>query len=187
MISYFFNNATLPEKTFHNVWKLFIFFLSLQQHIPMMRSVFIVSQNDKVMEKKCLLIPFFGSLLVFLLTCWTAAFRGPSAEWAESVSFFLFTYCMLERYAKKDTDGIPVVLMIMLGRIILEIPIRIDYFSGTIGSLFVTIVVLIAIVLSMSYWYKKKLYILILSLVIMMLLNTFGHDLWLKHVWGKVG
>ncbi len=94
---------------------------------------------------------------------------------------------MLERYAKKDTDGIPVVLMIMLGRIILEIPIRIDYFSGTIGSLFVTIVVLIAIVLSMSYWYKKKLYILILSLVIMMLLNTFGHDLWLKHVWGKVG
>ena len=92
------------------------------------------------MEKKCLLIPFFGSLLVFLLTCWTAAFRGPSAEWAESVSFFLFTYCMLERYAKKDTDGIPVVLMIMLGRIILEIPIRIDDFSGTIGSLFVTIV-----------------------------------------------
>lgn len=139
------------------------------------------------MEKKCLLIPFFGSLLVFLLTCWTAAFRGPSAEWAESVSFFLFTYCMLERYAKKDTDGIPVVLMIMLGRIILEIPIRIDCFSGTIGSLFVTIVVLIAIVLSMSYWYKKKLYILILSLVIMMLLTTFGHDLWLKHVWGKVG
>jgi hypothetical protein len=45
MISYFFNNATLSEKSFRNVWKLFIFFLSLQQHIPMMRSVFIVSQK----------------------------------------------------------------------------------------------------------------------------------------------
>ena len=76
------------------------------------------------MEKKCLLIPFLGSLFVFLLTCWNAAFSSISAMWAESVSFFLFTYYMLEKYAEKDTYGIPVVFMIMLGRIILEIPIR---------------------------------------------------------------
>ena len=148
---------------------------------------FIVSKNNKVMEKKCLLIPFMGALLVFLLTCWNAAFSSVSASWAESVSFFLFTYCMLEKYAKKDTYGIPVVLMIMLGRIILEVPIRIDNYSGSVGSLFITIVVLIAIVLSMSYWHKKKLSILILSIVILMLLNTFGYDWWIEHIWGKWG
>lgn len=129
-------------------------------------------------NRKVLLIPFFVSLLVFLLTSWTAAISSYSALWAESVSFFALSYFMLERYAKDNTYGIPVILMIMIGRVILEIPIRIHAFYASLHSLYITIVVLLSIILSAVYYHEKRLSVLVLSIVIMILLNTVGYDGW---------
>lgn len=129
-------------------------------------------------NRKVLLIPFFVSLLVFLLTSWTAAISSYSALWAESVSFFALSYFMLERYAKDNTYGIPVILMIMIGRVILEIPIRIHAFYASLHSSYITIVVLLSIILSAVYYHEKRPSVLVLSIVIMILLNTVGYDGW---------
>ena len=126
-----------------------------------------------------LLIPFFVSLLVFLLTSWTAAISYYSALWAESVSFFAMSYFMLDRYAKENTYGIPVILMIMIGRVILDIPIRIHAFYASLCSLYITIVVLLSIILSAIYFHEKRSSVLVLSIIIMILLNTVGYDGWI--------
>lgn len=134
------------------------------------------------MKKKELLIPFLSSVLVYLLTCWNICFSTYSALWAESVSFFVLTYYMLDNFAEKGSWGLNIILMIILGRIILEIPIRIDNFSGTIASLYITIVVLITILLSAVFWRERKPSVLVLSIGILMLLNTLGYDGWIKYI-----
>ena len=134
------------------------------------------------MKKKELLIPFLSSVLVYLLTCWNICFSTYSALWAESVSFFVLTYYMLDNFAEKGSWGLNIILMIILGRIILEIPIRIDNFSGTIASLYITFVVLITILLSAVFWRERKPSVLVLSIGILMLLNTLGYDGWIKYI-----
>lgn len=134
------------------------------------------------MKKTKLLIPFLASLLVYLLTCWTICFSTHSALWAESVSFFVLTYYMLDNYADKESFGLTILFMIIFGRIVLEIPIRIDNYSGTVASLYITIVVIITIFLSAIFWREKKTSILVLSIGILMLLNTLGYDGWVKYI-----
>ena len=128
--------------------------------------------------KRQILIPFFVSMLVFCLTFWTAEFTIYAAGWAESVAFFVTTYILLSKYAEPRTFAWITVLAIVLGRIVLELPLRVTEFWSTLFSMFVPMVVVASILLAALYYRDKKSTTLILSVIILILLNTAGHHAW---------
>lgn len=128
--------------------------------------------------KRQILIPFFVSMLVFCLTFWTAEFTIYAAGWAESVAFFVTTYILLSKYAEPRTFAWKTVLAIVLGRIVLELPLRVTEFWSTLFSMFVPMVVVASILLAALYYRDKKSTTLILSVIILILLNTAGHHAW---------
>jgi len=117
-------------------------------------------------------------MLVFCLTFWTAEFTIYAAGWAESVAFFVTTYILLSKYAEPRTFAWKTVLAIVLGRIVLELPLRVTEFWSTLFSMFVPMVVVASILLAALYYRDKKSTTLILSVIILILLNTAGHHAW---------
>lgn len=129
--------------------------------------------------KKNIIISFLLSLLLFLITCWTAAYSLYAASMAETICYFLLTYFILEKYAKPKTYGIPYVIAIIIGRIVLDIPIRVMEFRETLFSLFIPIVVMSSIFLGSLYYKEKNRTVLVLSIIILLLLSTIGQAQWL--------
>ena len=132
------------------------------------------------MMKKNILISFLMSMLVFLLTFWTAGYSLYAAALTEAASFFVLTYFILEKYANPQTFGLPYVVAIVLGRIIFELPIRITEFPETLFSLFIPIVVFSSIFLAALYFKEKRISVLVLSVIILILLSTIGQSEWLN-------
>lgn len=131
--------------------------------------------------KKAYIVSFLLSLLVFLITCWTAKFTVYAAGWAESLSFFVLTLLLLEKYAEPGTYGVKILITILAGRLILEVPIRVLDFAGSLFSMFVPIIVICSIGLAAIYFHeKKKGAVLILLVAILILLNTAAHSVWLQ-------
>ena len=133
------------------------------------------------MNKKKLSISFLASLLVFLLSWWTATYSLYAAGWAESMCYFTLTILLLKKYAQPDTYGIPYLIVIALGRSVFEVPIRITEFGATLFSLFVPIIVFVSIILASICYREKRASVLILSVVIIILLNTIAHEDWMNY------
>ena len=119
-------------------------------------------------------------MLTFLLTFWTAGYTLYAAAWTESICFFVLTFLLLQKYAKPNTYGWPIVTAVILGRILLELPIRITEFRATLFSLFIPITVISSIVLAAVYYRERRPVVLILSAIIMVLLNTIVHEDWIN-------
>ena len=119
-------------------------------------------------------------MLTFLLTFWTAGYTLYAAAWTESICFFVLTFLLLQKYAKPNTFGWPIVTAVILGRILLELPIRITEFRATLFSLFIPITVISSIVLAAVYYRERRPVVLILSAIIMVLLNTIVHEDWIN-------
>ena len=132
------------------------------------------------MKKTKLFIAFLLSMLTFLLTFWTAGYTLYAAAWTESICFFVLTFLLLQKYAKPNTFGWPIVTAVILGRILLELPIRIIEFRATLFSLFIPITVISSIVLAAVYFRERRPVVLILSAIIMVLLNTVVHEDWIN-------
>lgn len=132
------------------------------------------------MMKKKISITFLMSMLVFLLTFWIAGYSFYAAALTEAVSFYVLTYFILENYAERQSFGLPYIIAIVLGRIILELPIRITEFPETLFSLFIPIVVFSSIFLAALYFKEKRIPVLVLSVIILILLSTIGQMEWLN-------
>lgn len=132
------------------------------------------------MEIKKILISFLVSLLVFLLSFWTASYSLYAAGWAESICYFIITYLLLNKYAAPESYGIPYIIAILLGRTILELPLRITEFRTTLFSLFIPILVYVSIILASIYFREKRPMTLILSAIIIILMNTIAHEDWIN-------
>lgn len=137
-------------------------------------------KNYVLNMKKKITISFLLSLLLFLLTFWTAAYSLYAASMAEAMCFFVLTYFILEKYAEPKTYGTPFVIAIIMGRILLDIPIRVMEFRETIFSLFIPIVVMISIFLAALNFKEKNKIVLVLSLIILILLSSIGQAQWLE-------
>ena len=89
---------------------------------------------------------FGTSLICFLIICWGAALSLADIVWMETMAFYLLS--IHETIRRKDElNTITIASAIILGRIILEIPIRISDFSSSVGSLSVTIACVSSIIL----------------------------------------
>lgn len=136
--------------------------------------------------KKTYLKIFLTSMLVFSLTCWTATYTIYAAGWTEAVAYFVLTYISLEKYGKPGTFGASIITTIILGRIILELPVRIFDFQDSIFSMFVPIIAIVSIMLGATYYREKRNTVLVLSVIILILLNTLGHHFWYDLVTHKI-
>lgn len=124
------------------------------------------------------------SILLFMITCWSAAFQDSTAYWVESLGFFMLTYICIDEFSKRLTDINPwmIGLAIILGQLIFQIPVRAVDFWGSYGSLMIAISCIIAIILAVFCYRDKKPYIFILSYIIMCLFNSCVADMWSKYV-----
>lgn len=129
-------------------------------------------------------LSFLFSILLFMITCWSAAFQDSTAYWVESLGFFMLTYICINEFSKRLTDVNPwmIGLAIILGQLIFQILVRAVDFWGSYGSLMIVISCIIAIILAVFCYKDKKPYTFILSYIIMTLFNSCVADMWSKYV-----
>lgn len=119
------------------------------------------------------------SLAAFLCVCWTAGTDMLNAYWSEAVVYFAVTYFLCNHFAFKGHLRVSaVVVAIAIGRVVLELPIRILHFSSSIGSVMLTLESLVAIFMAWVCWKYKTPVVFILTLVIFILINSFVPEMW---------
>ena len=118
------------------------------------------------------------SILVFLLTCWTAKFDGAAPYWAEGISFFALSWFVARKEEKNNLSIYGIAFALILGRILLEIPIRTMDFVGTVGSILIPVNSILAIILGLCCYRSKNSSVYILSIVIEILMATFVQETW---------
>ncbi len=133
------------------------------------------------MKKEYLFVALI-SMLVFLLTCWTANYTVFAAGWAESIAYFALTYVVLRKFAEPGTYGVPYVVSIIVGRLLLEAFPRAIDFSGSLFSMFVPMLVVASVILASVYYRERKASVLILAVILLIVLNTTTHDAWIHLV-----
>ncbi len=132
--------------------------------------------------KKIYFVSFVASLICMLFTFWPAKYSIFEEGWTQSVCFFSLTFILLEKYAKTDSGAYYIALFVVLGRIVLEIPIRImDYFDS-LFSILVPIIAIASIVLATICYKEKRTSVYILAAIIVVLLNTVTHHTWYNFI-----
>lgn len=99
------------------------------------------------------------SFLLFILTCWTAGIHFALAAGVESVCFLVFTWYCLKKYKSEAMTTTMIVTAIIVGRFILETPLRINDFRGTLISISVPVICLASIFMGVLCFYKNKMYV----------------------------
>ena len=124
---------------------------------------------------------FFGfSLVLFFVATAFNAFRSIYlSSWIDSIAFALLTWLSLNKCKDKGIQMSPVLIAILLGSIILEIPERIIHYESTCHSLLIPIIKIISIVLTAVCFHKRNLAIIIISIAVIALLNTVGQMEWI--------
>ena len=128
------------------------------------------------------IIVFLVSLVLFLVCTPLRAYSLYYGAIIESIVYAFATFFMLPRYSTKPKEVLKVVSVILLGRILLELLVRVINPEGSLISLMVTINVMLSIVLTGIVFYKRKVYVLFLSLLAWGYSAIRGHDNWLDYV-----
>lgn len=106
----------------------------------------------------------------------------------ETVCYTFMTYYFLQKKTEKKWDIYIISGLIILGRIILELPLRISNFEDTLISLPNTLLACLAVVLAtFVFMAKKKMIVGIASTIIWTYCVFIGHEKWLDYItWGAV-
>ena len=135
------------------------------------------------MLKKISLV-FLISVVLYFCICWVRATRSfYLTSYTFTLCYFALTYACLEKLKFQDKmNSIYVCIAIILGFTLIELPIRIIDFSGTIESLIITLFAAISVLLSLICWIEKRFVTAFLSLAIIVLLNTCALARWLEYI-----
>lgn len=146
----------------------------------------LISRFNKPFMREKKMCSFLGiagiSLLLFLVMSWIHTFQALICGWAYSVCYFAFTWICLQVFSSKtENKYLFVISAIILGRIILEIPIRISDFGDSFATLMFPIITIISILLAAVCYYEKRVSVYVLSAIILLLVNTFVHECFLEY------
>lgn len=125
---------------------------------------------------------FLISLILYFICTPLRALSIYYSAIIESIAYSFVTFLLLKKYSKKPHDIISIILYTVLGRIIFELPIRLVDFEKTLITLMVTISVILSIILTGIIYYKRKSYIIILSLISWGYCVFIGHKSWFDYV-----
>lgn len=120
------------------------------------------------------------SVILFLCTCWFLNLSIYAASCIEGVCFFLFSWLCADKLKTSGMSLITLALWIILGRILVEIPIRISDFAGSFASLIVTIISVASILLAILCYHERRTSVYVLSTIIFVLFNTVVLQSWLS-------
>lgn len=120
------------------------------------------------------------SALLFLIVCWSSGISFYVATWVETIAYAILTLLLLKHYSQKDLKRTCIITTaIIIGHVILQLPVRVFDFEGTVISLLIMVNTIISIMLAALCYYKRQIYLYVLSIVIMIILNTVAHDAWI--------
>lgn len=131
-------------------------------------------------RKKLLLLIEYRHLLLFMATCWTAGISFSLAAGVESICFLLITWYFCHRYSVEQVSQKILISAIILGRIIVEIPVRLSDLSGTAVSLPVLIICILSIPLGGLCFNKRNKFIWSVCIGSLVLASIFVPYLWFR-------
>ena len=126
--------------------------------------------------KKPLIVSFVASLTLFLATCWIGQSSIPIAGWTGSILYFLLTWFLLNTYTPGQSSIRGITTAVIVGRLAVEIPLRIVNFSALIFSILVPVIVVAAILLAALCFREKTRITLLLSTIVLILMNLFSEQ-----------
>ncbi len=132
--------------------------------------------------KKNDIIIFLLSLTLCLICTPLRALSLYNAAIIESIVYSFVTFLLLRKYVDAKYSIIRIILCIILGRIIIELPIRIVDFDRTLLTLMVTIIVILSTILTGLIYSNKKKYVIILSFISWIICAFIGHKVWFDYI-----
>ena len=129
-------------------------------------------------KKKLLLITFATSVFLYLCVFWVNYFQNLYlSAWVHSLAFISLTWLWLSKKGK-EAGMTSIVGAIILGRIILEIPVRSLDFTGTMNTLMLPVSSMHSILLISLCFYKRNIGVYTLSIILIILANTILQTIW---------
>lgn len=129
-------------------------------------------------KKKLLLITFATSVFLYLCVFWVNYFQNLYlSAWVHSLAFISLTRLWLSKKGK-EAGMTSIVGAIILGRIILEIPVRSLDFTGTMSTLMLPVSSMLSILLISLCFYKRNIGVYTLSIILIILANTILQTIW---------
>lgn len=123
-----------------------------------------------------------SSVILYLIVMTTRIFQSNYlATICFTVSYFIFTLVFLRYF--KERLGLSInriVTAIIIGSFILEIPIRILDFKGSIFTLSSSIFTIVAIILAAISYKEKRTSVYVMSIIIILFLDFYVQRTWLK-------
>lgn len=118
---------------------------------------------------------FLASLILCLvLTLFNALKSIFISSWVNSICFFCFTLLLLKVKSHNATinDIMKMTVSIILGYSIIPIFIHVIDFRGTYYSLLIFPITIVSVLLAAICWYEKRYSVFLLSIIIIVLLNS---------------
>lgn len=122
------------------------------------------------------LIVFVSSLLLFLATSWT--YTNPiSASWVGSACYFVLTFLFLQSY-DDGSHATALTWCVVVGRLVPEVLFKIVGYTVFFANFYIAALTVASVVMAATYYRCRQGVVLMLSVVVMILLNTSGYDVW---------
>lgn len=141
----------------------------------------LIPKNKRHMKKNDIIISLL-SLTLCLICTPLRALSLYNAAIIESIVYSFITFLLLRKYVDAKYSIIRIILCIILGRIIIELPIRIVDFDKTLPTLMVTIIVILSTILTGLIYSNKKKYVIILSFISWIICAFIGHKVWFDYI-----
>ena len=137
---------------------------------------------------KKLLRLFFLSVVMYLCICWVRATKSYYlTSYTFTLCYFAFSYACFERLKLSNRQQyIYACVAIILGFMLIELPVRVVDFSGTISTLIITLFTAISVILAFLCWIEKRIITYFLALVILILLNISVLPQWVDYIGGQI-
>lgn len=132
---------------------------------------------------------FLASLILCLvLTLFNALKSIFISSWVNSICFFCFTLLLLKVKSHNATinDIMKMTVSIILGYSIIPIFIHVIDFRGTYYSLLIFPITIVSVLLAAICWYEKRYSVYLLSLIIIVLLNSIVQAYFLDYCYHNI-
>ena len=130
---------------------------------------------------------FLASLILCLvLTLFNALKSIFISSWVNSICYFCFTLFLLKGDNATKNRIIGIILAILLGRAIISIFVYTIDFSGTYYSLLIFPITIVSILLAAICWYEKRDSVYLLSIIIIVLLNSIVQAYFLDYCYHSI-
>ena len=136
----------------------------------------------KVSQAHFLWLIAFASLFVFATLSCLGEISIIHSAYAQSICYFELAWFSAQKAKENHISITAVLFSLIAGRLVFELPIRIVEFQDTLSSLMTLIFCLICIILGIICNRVNKPYIYTISLIIVILLNSVIHNLWIEYI-----